>query len=246
MTGILVLYDHSASICSQMARLALVEKELSFQRHAIDIMETNEQFEPWYIALNPLAVVPTLKMGDEVVTDTITIVNRLQSMPGPDLSGDDTTQDWLRAIMALHYGVLLYRNRLDPDGTAPQIMARGKFLQRLKKTRPDLEQLTNARLAGNQRFQKLLKDPVEIEKHMSAARGLIQQIADALAKQAYLAGSSYSFADCFATAALARFTIHGLADDWRGTAIDDYYARMKSRPSFTAAEVIDTGTERDL
>jgi len=98
VTGILVLYDHSASICSQMARLALVEKELSFQRHAIDIMETNEQFEPWYIALNPLAVVPTLKMGDEVVTDTITIVNRLQSMPGPDLSGDDTTQDWLRAI----------------------------------------------------------------------------------------------------------------------------------------------------
>ena len=39
MTGILVLYDHSASICSQMARLALVEKELSFQRHAIDIID---------------------------------------------------------------------------------------------------------------------------------------------------------------------------------------------------------------
>ena len=54
-----------------MARLALLEKGVSVERRQIDIMETNEQFEPWYVALNPKAVVPTLVLGADVVTDTI-------------------------------------------------------------------------------------------------------------------------------------------------------------------------------
>ncbi|MHA1544844.1 MAG: glutathione S-transferase family protein, partial [Alphaproteobacteria bacterium] len=101
----LLLYDHKSSICSQMARLALVEKGCVFSRRQIDIMETNEQFEPWYVALNPRAVVPTLQIGEEIVPDTIHIVNRVQAMAGtdlsgPDLSGNGTTQGWLRDIMA--------------------------------------------------------------------------------------------------------------------------------------------------
>ena len=82
----LLLYDHPSSICSQMARLAIVEKGLPFKRQTIDIMVKSEQFEPWYIALNPAAVVPTLKIGDEIVTDTIRIVNRINTYPGPDLT----------------------------------------------------------------------------------------------------------------------------------------------------------------
>lgn len=132
-----------------MARLALVEKGLEFDRRQIDIMKTSEQFEPWYISLNPRAVVPTLQIDQDIVTDTINIVNRVQAFDGPDLSGGANTQDWLREIMALHYGVLLYRNRLDSDGTALQIVARGKFLQDLLGARPELEDLIAARLDGN-------------------------------------------------------------------------------------------------
>ena len=242
----LTLYDHRSSICSQMARLALVEKGLSFQRRQIDIMDTNEQFEPWYVALNPRAVVPTLQIDDEVVTDTIRIVNRAQKMPGPDLSGDETTQDWLKDIMALHYGVLLYRNRLEPDGTAPQIIARGLFLEQLAKDRADLAETTKTRLEGNRRFQALLQNPDEIEKHLDATRSLVDRMIAALSGQPYIAGERYSLADCFATAALARFTVHSLGDWWADTPMDDYYARMKARPSFAVADVVDTGTERDL
>ena len=68
----------------------------------------------------------------------------------------------------------------------------------------------------------------------------------ALETNDFLAGERYSLADCFATAALARFTIHGLSDWWLGTALPDYYERMIARPSFVAAEVIQTGIERDL
>lgn len=242
----LVLYDHVSSICSQMARLALVEKGLSFNRRQVDIMETNEQFEPWYVALNPRAVVPTLQIDDEIVTDTIRIVNRVQQFAGPDLSGDSTAQDWLREIMAPHYGVLMYRKRLDPDGTAPQIVARGRFLEKLLQERPDLKDLLEIRLEGNRRFQALLKYPEGVERHLADTRALIEKMAAAVEMQPFIAGESYSLADCFATAALARFTIHGFVRHWAGTPLARYYERMKARPSFTAAEVVETGSEKDL
>ena len=53
----ILLYDHPSSICSQMARLALAEKRVPYSRRTVDIMDTHEQFEPWYVALNPKAVV---------------------------------------------------------------------------------------------------------------------------------------------------------------------------------------------
>ena len=242
----IVLYDFTGSICSQMARLALAEKGVPYRRRSVDIMETNEQFEPWYIALNPKAVVPTLQIGDEVVTDTKRIVRRVDELEGPDLSGDETSEDWLNDIMALHYGVLLYRNRVDDEGRAPQISARGVFLAELSEARPDLKEMLAARLAGNARFQALLRDPAGIEEHINATRGLVDRMAAAVTRADFIAGPHYSVADCFATAALARFTIHGFADWWAGTPLEAYYARMRARESFRAAEVIETGTERDL
>lgn len=242
----LLLYDHPASICSQMARLALAEKGRPYTRRTVDIMETNEQFEAWYVALNPRAVVPTLRVDDEVVTDTLRIVNRVDDLDGPDLRAGDGVQDWLRDIMAPHYGVLLYRKRLEPDGTAKQIVARGELLARLRAERPDIEDLVTARLERNARFQALLKDPAAIQTHVDSTRDLVRRMAEAVARRPFLAGPSYSLADSFATAALARFTIHGFTDWWAGTPLEDYYARMKARPSFAAAAVVETGTERDL
>lgn len=229
-----------------MARLALFEKAVQFQRRPVDIMKTNEQFEPWYVALNPKAVVPTLVLDTEIVTDTIQIVNRLQALHGPDLSGDATTQTWLKDIMAPHYGVLLYRNRLDPDGTAPQIVARGQLLEKLLEKHPEMADLLEGRIAGNRRFQTLLGKPDEIEGHLASTRALISRMAEAVNSQPFLAGPTYSLADCFATAALARFKIHRFQNLWRGTALENYYDRMKARPSFEAAEIMDTGSEKDL
>ncbi|MEM7004998.1 MAG: glutathione S-transferase family protein [Pseudomonadota bacterium] len=242
----IVLYDYSGSICSQMARLALVEKGVSFRRREIDIMDNNEQFEPWYVALNPKAVVPTLKIADEIATDTIRIVNRVQSMDGPDLSGDQTTQAWLQDIMALHYGVLMYRRRLDAAGTAPQVVARGRLLAKLHNQRPDLRDVLSGRIEGNLRFQALLRDPKKINEHLEKTRLLVARLSTAVKKHPYIAGSHYSLADVFATAAIARFAIHGLQDWWAGTGLVDYYARMKARPSFQAASVLDEGSESDL
>lgn len=180
------------------------------------------------------------------MTDTVRIVNRIDQLDGPDLSGDGRVQDWLADIMSLHYGVLMYRNRGEDGEIAPQIIARGELLRELVETRPELEELVAARIDGNTRFQSLLRNPEEIEKHLEATQSLINRMCEAVTRHEFISGPRYSLADSFATAALARFNIHNFSDWWAGTALEEYYTAMKARPSFVAAQVMESGTERDL
>ena len=247
----LLLYDYPGSICSQMARLAIIEKGLPFKRQTIDIMVKSEQFEPWYIALNPAAVVPTLRIGDEIVTDTIRIVNRINSYPGPDLTlGENPdVQAWLTRIMSLHYGVLLYSGKLDADRTSPTMITRAANLRDMQQTRPELAEVMAKRIAGNTRLQATLKDPDQVDEHIDAARKLVADMREALEKNDFICGDAYSLADCFATAALARFRVHGFESWWSNDTnpnIAPYFARMKARSSFAQAGVVDAGAEHDL
>src|SRR5258708_13044811 len=103
-----------------MARLALLEKGVPFERRNIDIMKKAEQFEAWYTALNPKAVVPTLAIGDEIVTDTIRIVYRIdRSFDGPPLAPADPGEApaldrIMRDAMGLHSAPLMYPPRPHP------------------------------------------------------------------------------------------------------------------------------------
>lgn len=232
-----------------MTRLALVEKGVDFERRPVDISEREEQFEPWYLALNPKGVVPTLAIGDEVIVDTLRIVDHVdEAFDGPSLRPEDPElraqmDAWKRDIMALHYGVLLYSGELGADRVHPRIAARGRMLEALTESRPELAELLAPRIAGNRRFQATLADPAAVAEHIEDARRIVERLEQALGSRLYLVGEAYSLADAFATAALARFEFHGYASWWGGdapssrTAVARYLARMKERPSFAAAEV---------
>ncbi len=250
-----LLYDFPGSICSQMARLALAEKGLAYRRQTGDIMERAEQFVPWYTALNPRAVVPTLQIGNEIVTDTVRIVKRVDAdFGGPALTPADPAAaeamaDMMAAIMGLHYGVLLYSRRLEADGTAPTVIARGRFLRQQLQEHPERAELLEKRIAGNERMQAILANEKETARHVDEARALVARMDAALAGRDFLSADHYTLADAFATAALARFRMHGFQPWWSGGENADvaaYYAAMKARPSWLAAGVVDSGSERDL
>jgi glutathione S-transferase len=250
-----VLYDYPTSICSQMARLALFEKGVSFQRRTVDIMEKAEQFEAWYTALNPKAVVPTLAIGDEIVTDTIRIVYRIdRGFDGPNLTpaepqGAEAMGRMMRDIMGLHYGVLLYSRRLDVDGGSPIVVERGKFLREQRRQHPERALVLDPRIAGNERLQALLANPSEIARHVDEARIIVDQIDKALSHTRFVSGDHYTLADTFATAALARFRLHGFDEWWSNGAnpnVADYYRRMRERSSWSSGGVVDSGNEREL
>lgn len=254
-TNDVLLYDYPTSICSQMARLCLAEKGVAYERRTVDIMGKAEQFEPWYTELNPNAVVPTLAIGEEIVTDTKRIVRRVdEAFDGPRLTPDDEEAAHLMGqmmddIMGLHYGVLLYSGRLDENGVSPTVVERGHFLRREREKHPERAELLDRRIAGNERFQKILADPAEVERHIGEARALVDRLDAALADHQFVAGGDYTLADTFATAALARFRVHGFEPWWsegRNDNVADYYARVKARPSWQAAGIVDEGTERDM
>jgi glutathione S-transferase len=240
-----LLYDYPGSICSQMARLALAEKGVTYARQTIDIMKTHEQFEPWYVALNAKAVVPTLRIGDEIITDTINIVHRVDAaFDGPALTAPDAPrmQDLMARIMGLHYGVLLYCDGLTRERTSPTIVARGELLATQLKQHPEHAELLKSRIEGNRRFQAILKDAQKVEAHLQSTRDLVDTLETALAHSDFVAGDSYSLADCFATAALARFHKHGFDIWWEDGLkpnIHRYYMAMKARPSWSAAGVVE-------
>lgn len=251
----ILLYDYPASICSQMARLCLVEKGVAFERRTVDIMVTSEQFEPWYTALNPRAVVPTMAIGEEIITDTLRIVGWVdQEFPGPSLTPTEpesaaTMNRMMAEIMGLHYGVLLYTRRLDSDGISATVVARGEFLREQRAKFPQRAELLDRRIAGNEKLQAILASSAETEWHIEQARALVGRIDAELADRPFVCGDRYTLADTFATPALARFRLHGFEGWWSGgenANVAAYYERMKSRPSWSNAEVLDAGSERDL
>jgi glutathione S-transferase len=248
----ILLYDFPGSICCQMTRLTLAEKGVSYERQTVDIMAAAEQFEPWYTALNPKA---TLAIDDEIVTDTIRIVHRIdKDFDGPHLapaSGDDVKamDQMMRDIMGLHYGVLLYSRRLDADGKAPTVIARGAYLRVQLRKYPERAEVLNRRIAGNEKMQKILTQPAEVEQHVGQAKALVSQIDRALAKTPFVSAGHYTLADAFATAALARFCLHGYDSWWRAGGnpnVAAYYRRMQDRPSWSAAGVVDSSKELDI
>jgi glutathione S-transferase len=42
-----LLYDYPGSICCQMVRLTLAEKDVAYEKQTVDIMQKAEQFEPF-------------------------------------------------------------------------------------------------------------------------------------------------------------------------------------------------------
>lgn len=240
-----LLYDYPGSICSQMARLALVEKGVAFERQTVDIMRAKDQFEPWYVALNPKSVVPTLRIDDEIITDTVNIVQAVDArFEGPSLTPSDPDQmnQMMRDIMGLHYGVLLYSGSLTSKGTSPTIVARGEMLRQMLQDRPEHAALLQSRIDGNRRMQAILADSSKVQTHLDAAKTVVRALNVALGQTEFVAANTYTLADTFATAALARFRMHGFADWWGGAEnphVGRYIDAVKLRPSWAIAGVVD-------
>ena len=250
-----LLYDYPTSICCQMTRLTLAEKGVPYARRTVDIMAKAEQFEPWYTALNPRAVVPTLAIGDEIITDTLRIVPRIDAeFDGPELTpptaeGAAAMEATMRDIMGLHYGVLLYARRLDENGKSQTVIDRGRFLREQREQHPERAEALDRRIAGNEHLQKALADPAEVARHVGEAKALVARLDQALADFAFVSGESYTLADTFATAALARFRMHGYDTWWQNGAnphVAAYYRRMQERSSWAEAGVVDSADERDI
>ena len=97
----LKLYHARWSLCSQMVRVALAEKGLSYESNLIKLCDQypeGENLSPEYLAINPKGIVPSLDLDGEIVTESTNIIKKLNSLSGEndmDLWPTDVDQEKL-------------------------------------------------------------------------------------------------------------------------------------------------------
>ena len=99
----LKLYHARWSLCSQMVRVAMEEKGLSYESNLIKLCDQYpeaENLSPEYLAINPKGIVPSLDLDGEIVTESSNIIKKLNSISSEndmDLWPEDVDQEKLNA-----------------------------------------------------------------------------------------------------------------------------------------------------
>lgn len=83
----LQLYDYWRSSAAYRVRIALKLKGLDYQQHSVHLVrQGGEQHQADYVALNPQHLVPTLIHGEQVLTQSLAIIEYLdECFPSPGL-----------------------------------------------------------------------------------------------------------------------------------------------------------------
>ncbi len=75
----IILHDYFRSSASYRVRIALNLKGIDYQRHSVSLADGEQKLAD-YLALNPQGFVPMLEIGDERVTQSLAIFDRLDAL----------------------------------------------------------------------------------------------------------------------------------------------------------------------
>lgn len=198
-----ILYHLPLSPFSRKVRLALTEKRIPFDLRVERVWERREEF----LAVNPAATVPVLQEANGLsVVDSNAICEYLdEAYPdGPLLGRTLAERAEVRRLVAWFDG---------------------KF---------------NAEVTRNLLYEKQMKrllgrgnpDAAALRAGYANIRPHLEYIGWLAETRAWLAGSSMSLADLTAAAHLSSLDYIGDIDWTTSEAAKDWYARVKSRPSF--------------
>ena len=234
----LVLYHATASTCSQKVRLALAEKGLAWEGHALNL-RTFDQLKPEFLAINPKGMVPVLVHEDQVLTESMVINEYLdEAFPAvplrpADALGRARVREWTLYIATEPTWAIKapsYQKNLRPalQGTKSE----AEFAEIAAKM-PDQENAQRWVIAATRGFTE-----AELDSEIARLAKTLDRMQAALETSAWLAGDAYTLADVD----MAPF-VHRLAAIGQGAMIEtrprvaDWYARISARPAFKTAFV---------
>ena len=235
----LTLYHHGSSACAAKVRFALEEKRLEWESRYIDLMR-GEQFSADYVALNPKAVVPTLVHDRAVIPESTVICEYLDEIfHDVPLMPDDPVERarvriWTKAVdeelhpacSALTY-IVSHRHRILRNGI-------GKFEEFLAAGG------TEGRAARERKWQWIQQglDAPGAADQIRIYVSFIDRMERVLEGRDWLVGESFSLADIAMAPYLYRLAVLSMDSIWRERGlrhVDEWFARIRLRPSFTAA-----------
>jgi len=200
-----VLYHLWLSPDCRKVRIALLEKRLDFELRAENIWERRNEF----LALNPEGEVPVLVESD-----------------GSALSGGNAICEFLDEVHP------------DPPLIGRQALGRAEVRRLVHWFDGKFDREVTENLVGEKMMKRLLGQGAPNSKAVRAGHANIHHHLDYIGylteRRIWLAGDSFSLADITAAAHLS--TIDYLGDvPWKEhEEAKDWYARVKSRPSFRA------------
>ena len=200
-----VLYHLWLSPDCRKVRVALLEKELDFELRAEYIWERRDEF----LALNPAGDVPVLVESD-----------------GSALSGSNAICEFLDEVHP------------DPPLIGRQALGRAEVRRLVHWFDGKFDGEVTENLVGEKMMKRLLGQGAPNSKAVRAGHANIHHHLDYIGylteRRIWLAGDTFSLADITAAAHLS--TIDYLGDvPWKEhEEAKDWYARVKSRPSFRA------------
>jgi glutathione S-transferase len=239
----LELYHNVNSVCAQKVRIALAEKGQQVKEHLLTLQ--GDQNDPAYMKLNPNGVVPTLTHGRNVITESSLILYYLDDVfPRPALM--PTTPD-------ARHRVRMYNKLIDEymHNACTILTFATAFRPRfLKMPREQwLAEINKAPLKRRAEYKRSVIEHGLASEFVTDAvhqhQKLLSWMGDDLKDGPYLAGETFTNADCAVIPYILRLELLKLgAMLQQHSTIVDWWARVRERPSVRAA-VFDRMTEAD-
>lgn len=204
-----VLHGYSYSVYNRIARLALVEKGVAYDR--VEVNPFAPDMPATYLSLHPFGRVPALVHGDFTLYETQAVTRYIdRAFPGPGLQPGDSKE---LARMDQFMGVV------DSYGYWPlvrQVFSHGYF--RPKRGLPG--------------------DPAELAHGLAVAPKVLGALQALMAPDMFLVGPTLSLADLHLGAMLDYFVrpTEGRALLVKHDQLNDWFQRLRSRASFAQTD----------
>ncbi len=236
-------YHNINSVCAQKVRIALKEKRQEVKEHLLTLQ--GDQNDPAYMKLNPNGVVPTLVHDGKVIIESSLILYYIDdAFPDPPL---------MPKTPAARHRVRLYNKLIDEYmHNACTIMTfatafRPRFLKVPREQW--LAEINKAPLKRRAEYKRsVIEHGLDSEFVIDALgqhRKMISWMADDLKHGPYLAGDTFTNAECAVIPYILRLELLKLGAMWQQEpAIVDWWNRVRARESVKSA-IFDRMQEAD-
>jgi glutathione S-transferase len=231
---VLELYHNVNSVCAQKVRIALAEKGQEAKEHLLTLQ--GDQNDPSYMKLNPNGVVPTLVHDGNVIVESSLILYYIdEAFP---------SQALMPKTPAARHRVRLYNKLIDEymHNSCTIITFATAFRPRFLKVPREqwLAEINKAPLKRRAEYKRsVIEHGLDSEFVIDALgqhQKMISWMADDLRRGPYLAGDSFTNADCAVIPYILRLELLRLGAMWQQyPAVADWWARVRERPSVKAA-----------
>jgi glutathione S-transferase len=238
----LTLYEHRESVCCHKVAITLCEKQIEPEIIGISL-EKQEQRQPWYLALNPLGVVPTLVHDGRTIIQSTIITEYLDdAFPERPLMPHDPywrarRRLWARRIddgLHVHIATISFIIAF-----APQYRARMGSEAALNAYLGNIADPRHRDLVGSW-FKNDINSDL-LRQSLRAYHGFLQDMETALSEMPWLAGPDYSLADIDVIPYIWRLSNLQLSFMWdKFPGVADWFNRVTTRAAFKTAIIDQT------